>query len=144
MRLQLKRRTFLTRRLPALVWLLALGAVVFLFYQHSATELGAVVFSYEQPIHSVETGCIRSIPVTLYQNVKKGDTLAVIGVQDKQMDAAQHPDVIVLAAPFDGIVNTLTYKPGQTVVPGDPIMTIVKPKSEVATAWVGSQGNQKR
>ena len=45
-------------------------------------------------------------------------------------------DIIVLTAPFDGIVNTLTYKPGQTVVRGDPIMSLVKPTPDMITTWV--------
>ena len=45
-------------------------------------------------------------------------------------------NVIVLKAPFDGIVSSLDYKPGQTVLRGDSIMTIVKTSPDVITAWI--------
>ena len=79
MRLQLKQGRLLTRTLPVFVWLSSLAAVVLLFqHQSMRTELKGIVFSHEQSINSVETGYIRSISVTLYQEVKKGDTLAII------------------------------------------------------------------
>ncbi|MBC8379307.1 MAG: HlyD family efflux transporter periplasmic adaptor subunit [Planctomycetes bacterium] len=79
MRLQLKQGRLLTRTLPVFVWLGAIASVVFLFqHQSMRTELKGIAFSHEQSINSVETGYIRSIPVTLYQQVKKGDTLAII------------------------------------------------------------------
>jgi multidrug resistance efflux pump len=58
-------------------------------------------------------------------------------VQEKRIEEliAQR-DVIVLVAPFDGIVNTVNYKAGQTVVRGDSIMTVVKPQPEYIMAWV--------
>ncbi len=79
MRLQLKQGRLLTRTLPVFVWFFSLAAVVLLFqHQSMRTELRGIAFSHEQSINSVETGYIRSIPVTLYQEVKKGDTLAII------------------------------------------------------------------
>ena len=76
---KLKKGRLLTRVLPVFVWVVALGAVALLF-QHQSTqiELKGIVFSHEQAINSVETGYIRSIPVTLYQKVNEGDTLAII------------------------------------------------------------------
>lgn len=79
MRFQPKQGRLLTRILPVFVWTVALGAVVVLFqHQSMKIELRGIAFSHEQSINSVETGYIRSIPVTLYQEVKKGDTLAII------------------------------------------------------------------
>lgn len=79
MRFQLHIKKLLARVLPVSVWIVALAAVAVLFQHESLKiDLKGIAFSYEQSINSVETGYIRSIPVTLYQEVKKGDTLAVI------------------------------------------------------------------
>jgi multidrug resistance efflux pump len=76
---QLKNGRLLNRTLPVLVWLVSLVFVVFLFQKQSANiELKGIAFSYEQIINTTETGYLRSVPVTLYQEVKKGDTLAII------------------------------------------------------------------
>ena len=305
MKLQLKKGRLLTRTLPVFAWLAAIvGVSILFFHQSERVELQGIAYSYEQTINSVETGYIRSIPVSLYQSVKKGDTVAVIkentvareeynhamlqaqrataeaeleelkaelnAAEDRliveqferendttamerrlavdferarlavleirsslepdrlslkdmeveieitkkllEQDAAEEyelqktqtaydilkekvartqellaqaeadyetarlrkdefeqkiplrpqladkelapirqailvqekrieeliarRDIIVLTAPFDGIVNALNYKPGQTVVRGDSIMTIVRPTPEFITAWV--------
>lgn len=79
MKLQIKQAKILTRALPFFVWFCALIIVVLMFLQKSAAvELKGVVFSHEQIINTTETGYLRSIPVTLYQEVKKGDTLAIV------------------------------------------------------------------
>lgn len=76
---QQRNRHLLSRVLPVLVWIVALCFVVLLFKQQSTrVELKGIAFSYEQVINTTETGYLRSIPVTLYQKVKKGDTLAII------------------------------------------------------------------
>ena len=76
---KLRQGKLITRFLPAMVWVTAIVAVGFLFVFKSETvALKGIVFSHEQTINSVETGYIRSIPVTLYQQVRQGDTLAVI------------------------------------------------------------------
>ena len=65
-------------------------------------------------------------------------------VQEKRIaELIEQRDIIVLTAPFDGIVNTLNYKPGQTVVRGDPIMTIVKPAPASITAWIPQKDSRK-
>lgn len=79
MALQLRRGKLFTQMLPVFVWLCAVGIVVLLFQQQSAqVELEGIAFSYEQIINTTETGYLRSVPVQLYQQVKKGDTLAII------------------------------------------------------------------
>jgi multidrug resistance efflux pump len=79
MRLQLNQGRLIARILPVGVWFIALVGVVILFQNQSMRiELKGIAYSYEQQINTVETGYIRSIPVTLYQEVKKGDTLAII------------------------------------------------------------------
>lgn len=75
----LKESKLIPRVLPVFVWGLAAAAVSMLFLHQSETaQLKGIAFSHEQTINSVETGYLRSIAVSLYQNVKKGDTLAVI------------------------------------------------------------------
>ena len=75
----LKQIKLLTRTLPVLVWIMAAVAVVTLFLNQSErVDLKGIAFSHEQIINTTETGYIRSIPVKLYQEVKKGDTLAII------------------------------------------------------------------
>ena len=79
MRFQLKKGRLVTRVLPVLAWCIAVAAICVLFsHQSERAELRGIAYSHEQTINSVETGYIRSIPVSLYQTVKKGDTLAII------------------------------------------------------------------
>ncbi|RKY10451.1 MAG: hypothetical protein DRP56_00945 [Planctomycetota bacterium] len=79
MKLWFRQSKFLTRLLPAFVWVAAAAAVAVLFlHQSETTQLKGIAFSHEQIINTTETGYIRSIPVELYQEVKKGDTLAII------------------------------------------------------------------
>lgn len=76
---QQRNRRLLSRVLPVLVWIVSLCFVAILFKQQSArVELKGIAFSYEQVINTTETGYLRSIPVTLYQEVKAGDTLAIV------------------------------------------------------------------
>ena len=76
---RLKQGKLLTRVLPVFVWVVAIVLVGVLFlYQSETVQLKGIAFSHEQIINTTETGYIRSIPVKLYQEVKKGDTLAII------------------------------------------------------------------
>ncbi len=78
MKLQLKKGKT-TKILPIAVWLSAVCAVGYLLnHQAHRTQLVGIAYSELQTINSVESGYIRSMPVTLYQEVKKGDTLAII------------------------------------------------------------------
>jgi multidrug resistance efflux pump len=79
MNLQLKHGKLLTRILPVLVWVCASAVVVVLFqHQSERIHLKGIAYSYEQIINTTETGYLRSVPVQLYQQVKQGDTLAII------------------------------------------------------------------
>ena len=70
---------FITRSLPVIIWSFALIAVGFLFVDQShSVRLKGIAFGNEQVINSVETGYIASLPVQLYQEIKQGETLAVI------------------------------------------------------------------
>ena len=61
---------------------------------------------------------------------------AIIVQERKIAELMKQQDVIVLTAPFNGIITCLDYKAGQTVVRGDPIMKIVKPTPTSITAWL--------
>ena len=96
MKLQLKKGRLLTRMLPGFVWLAAIGGVAVLFlHQSERVELQGIAYSYEQTINSVETGYIRSIPVSLYQTVQKGETLAVI--KENTVARQEHDDALLQA-----------------------------------------------
>ncbi|MHC4770750.1 MAG: HlyD family secretion protein [Planctomycetota bacterium] len=87
----LKKTKLLTRLLPVFVWGTAAVAVSILFLNQSETaQLKGIAFSHEQIINTTETGYIRSIPVKLYQEVKKGDTLAVIKENTVAMEEYTH------------------------------------------------------
>ncbi len=74
-----KKGRLLNRVLPVLVWSASLVFVVLLFKEQSQRfELKGIAFSYEQTINSSEAGYITSLPVHLYEGVKKGDTIAVL------------------------------------------------------------------
>ena len=78
------------------------------------------------------------IPITpLLSDRELSPIRKAILVQEKRVaELIKQRGIIVLTAPFDGIVNTLSCKPGQTVVRGDAIMTLVRPTPESITAWV--------
>jgi multidrug resistance efflux pump len=81
MKLLLKKGGSLTRLLPVFVWLGALAAVAVLFvHQGTHVDFNGVVVAQEQMITVAESGYIRAIPVQLYDEVKKGDTLAIVEV----------------------------------------------------------------
>ena len=61
---------------------------------------------------------------------------AIIVRETKIKELIKQHGIIVLTAPFDGIVTALNCKSGQTVVRGEAIMTIVEQKPESITAWV--------
>ncbi|MGE4286429.1 MAG: HlyD family secretion protein [Phycisphaerae bacterium] len=52
-------------------------------------------------------------------------------------------DIIVLTAPFDGYINEMICLEGQTVVRGDPIMTVVKERPEYVVAWLNENQRAK-
>ncbi len=80
----------------------------------------------------------QKIPVSpLLSDKELAPIRKAILVQEKRIaELIKQRGIIVLTAPFDGIVNTLNYKPGQTVVRGDAIMTIVQPTPDSITAWI--------
>ena len=87
----LKQSKLVPRLLPVCVWGAAAVVVSMLFMDQSETaQLKGIAFSHEQIINTTETGYIRSIPVKLYQEVKKGDTLAVIKENTVAMEEYTH------------------------------------------------------
>ena len=70
----LKESKLVPRLLPVFVWAAAaVGVSVLFLHQSETVQLKGIAFSHEQIINTTETGYIRSIPVKLYQEVKKGD-----------------------------------------------------------------------
>jgi multidrug resistance efflux pump len=81
MKLLLKKGGSLTRLLPVFVWLAALGGVAVLFvHQGTQVDFTGIVVAQEQAITIAEAGYIKALPVRLYEEVKKGDTLAVVEI----------------------------------------------------------------
>src|SRR5690606_7978628 len=73
-------RDFRTRQLPMVVWIVAaVGAVFIARLQHSPrTVLPAIVQTREAMIASPEHGVVTSLMVTLHQDVRRGDVIAVM------------------------------------------------------------------
>lgn len=104
----LKKGGSLTRVLPVFVWFAAIVGVGFLFlHQSERVELKGIAFSHEQTINSVETGYIRSIPVTLYQTVNKGDTLAVIKENTVAREEYDHAKLLAQRATAEAELDKL-------------------------------------
>ncbi|MCI0499206.1 MAG: efflux RND transporter periplasmic adaptor subunit [Planctomycetales bacterium] len=81
MRLTLKSGRLFQKTLPVLVWLSAVAGVAVLFLQQGApVDFTGMAIAQEQMMTVAESGYIKSIPVQLYQEVKKGDTLAVVQI----------------------------------------------------------------
>ena len=79
MNFQIKKYRLFAKLIPILVWLGAVGTVVVLFQNQSGhTHLKGIAYSVQQTINTTETGYLCSVPVQLYQQVRQGDTLAVI------------------------------------------------------------------
>jgi multidrug resistance efflux pump len=65
--------------LPVLVWLVAVGGVVMMFHHRSQRfEILGMAQGQVRQIAATCTGRLRSVPVQLFQEVRTGDTLAVI------------------------------------------------------------------
>ena len=71
----------MNKTIPVFVWLAALGGVTVLFIQQgSRVDFNGLVIGQEQAITVAENGYIKALPVRLYEEVKKGDTLAVVQI----------------------------------------------------------------
>ena len=82
-----RKRYYLRHLLPVTVWLLAVAAIVWLFYQRAErfTIVGIAQGQVRQ-VASSSTGRIRSIAVNLFEPVQAGQTLAVV---DTVLDSEQ-------------------------------------------------------
>lgn len=81
MKFRLKKGRLLSRTLPVFAWFAALAAVAVLFqHQGAQVDFAGLVVAHEQAISVAETGYIKSLPVRLYEEVKQGDTLAVVEI----------------------------------------------------------------
>ena len=75
----LRKRYLLRHVLPATVWLTAVGAVVWLFYQRA--ERFQVVGIAQGQIRQIAMNCtgrIRNISVDLFEPVQAGQTVAIV------------------------------------------------------------------
>lgn len=88
MKFQLKKGRLLSRTLPVFAWLAALAGVAVLFiHQGARVEFNGIATAQEQAITVAEAGYIKALPVRLYEEVKKGDTLAVIEISTLGVEA---------------------------------------------------------
>jgi multidrug resistance efflux pump len=79
MSFQARRGRVLTRFLPVLVWLLAVGCVVSLFsYRKSRFACVGIAGSQTCVFTAPDSGWLVSLPVHLYQQVHRGQLLAVL------------------------------------------------------------------
>jgi multidrug resistance efflux pump len=75
------------RFLPMLVWIAASACVVALFYTRSARlEVPAIAEVDEHTIASTATGQLYSLPVNLYEEVKQGQTVAIVKIYTNPAD----------------------------------------------------------
>lgn len=75
------------RFLPMLVWVAASVGVVALFYTRSAQlEMPGIAEADEHTVASTATGWLNSLPVELFQEVKQGETLAIVHIYSNPYD----------------------------------------------------------
>ena len=73
------KRTFTHHVVPIIVWLAAVACVVALFFFRSQRiELVGLAKGQTHTVSTVIPGRVKSLPVALYQQVSKGDVVAVI------------------------------------------------------------------
>jgi multidrug resistance efflux pump len=78
------------RFLPMLVWIAASVGVVALFYTRSSRlEVPAIAEADEHTVASTATGQLSSLPVDLYQEVKQGQTVAIVKIYTNPADDAR-------------------------------------------------------
>ncbi len=75
----LRKGRVMTRVLPILVWLVAVGGVVGLYvYRSGSFHVVGIATSQTAELSVGQSGCLTSLPVRLYQEVRKGQPLAVV------------------------------------------------------------------
>jgi len=77
----------LARTLPAMVWIAASIGVINLFYFRSVQlEVPGIAQADEHTVASTANGWLNSLPVEPYQEVKQGETLAIIRIYTNPAD----------------------------------------------------------
>ncbi|HNY79347.1 MAG: HlyD family efflux transporter periplasmic adaptor subunit [Sedimentisphaerales bacterium] len=107
----LRKRYLLRHVLPATVWLTAVGAVVWLFYQRA--ERFQVVGIAQGQIRQIAMNCtgrIRNISVDLFEPVQAGQTVAIVDTlldNEQTLEADLRAQLAVAAAEAERLVSLL-------------------------------------
>jgi multidrug efflux pump subunit AcrA (membrane-fusion protein) len=107
----IRKRYLLRHVLPATVWLTAVGAVVWLFYQR--VERFQVVGIAQGQVRQIAMNCtgrIRSISVDLFEPVKAGQTLAIVDSlldNEQTLEAELRAQLAVAAAEAERLASLL-------------------------------------
>lgn len=107
----IRKRYLLRHLLPATVWLTAVGAVVWLFYQRSERfEIVGIAQGQVRQVATSSTGRIRSISVNLFEPVYAGQTLAVVDMlldNEQTLEADLKAQLRVAAAEAERLTSLL-------------------------------------
>ncbi|NLZ06928.1 MAG: HlyD family efflux transporter periplasmic adaptor subunit [Phycisphaerae bacterium] len=107
----LRKRYLLRHVLPATVWLTAVGAVVWLFYQRA--ERFQVVGIAQGQIRQIAMNCtgrIRNISVDLFEPVQAGQTVAIVDTlldNEQTLEADLRAQLAVAAAEAERLASLL-------------------------------------
>ncbi|HPC95423.1 MAG TPA: HlyD family efflux transporter periplasmic adaptor subunit [Sedimentisphaerales bacterium] len=107
----IRKRYLLRHVLPATVWLSAVGAVVWLFYQRA--ERFQVVGIAQGQVRQIAMNCtgrIRNISVDLFEPVKAGQTLAIVDTlldNEQTLEADLRAQLAVAAAEAEHLASLL-------------------------------------
>ncbi len=129
------RRFYLRHAVPVMVWLLAVGAIVWLFRQRAQQfEIVGIARGEVRQIASNCTARILSIEVELFRPVKAGQTLATVDtvLDDEQtVEAELRAQLAVAAAEAERLVALL-------------IPTQEQLQADMANLEIGREDNQRR
>jgi len=107
----IRKRYLLRHVLPAAVWLTAVGAVVWLFYQRAERfEVVGIAQGHIRQIAMNCTGRIRNISVDLFEPVKAGQTLAIVDTlldNEQTLEADLRAQLAVAAAEAEHLTSLL-------------------------------------
>ncbi len=107
----IRKRYLLRHLLPATVWLTAVGAVVWLFYQRA--ERFQVVGIAQGQVRQIAMNCtgrVRNISVDLFEPVKAGQTLAIVDTlldNEQTLEADLRAQLAVAAAEAEHLASLL-------------------------------------
>jgi multidrug resistance efflux pump len=97
----------------------------------------------EQSRRDLETASSRleafraSRPAPVQTTVSLESLQRAISLQEKRLAELLKPDFdIILKSPFDGVVSSICYTAGQTIMKDLPILTVTAPVPEHVVAWL--------